>query len=100
MSENTSGVSGITVTKGGTTITGDGIAFFQRSAAIRGLAMEVYTGMKLSNNGSGLDAVRAQGLLPEGRTTKKAGLREATKNMKKLYPSWEVSRTIQMALDK
>ena len=92
MSENTSA---------GTVLTGDGIAFFQRNAALRGLAIEIYTGMKLSNRGSGLDAVKAQGLLdPEMRTTKKAGLRNAVKNMKTLYPTWEVSKSIQMALDK
>lgn len=87
-------------TAAGTVVTGEGIAFFQRGAALRGLAIEIYTGMKLSNNGSGLDACRAQGLLPMGRTTKPAGLRNAVKNMKTLYPTWEVSKSIQMALDK
>lgn len=91
----------IKVTDAGTTLTGEGIHFFQRSAALRGLAIEIYTGMKLSNRGSGLDACRAQGLLdPTKRTTKKAGLRNAVKNMKILYPTWEVSKSIQMALDK
>jgi hypothetical protein len=87
-------------TASGVTLTGEGVHFFQRGAALRGLAIEIYTGMKLSNNGSGLDACRAQHLLPEGRTTKKAGLRNAVKEMKRLYPTWEVSRSIQMALDK
>ena len=84
----------------GTVLTGEGIAFFQRNAALRGLAIEIVTGMKLSNRGSGLDACRAQGLLPEGRTTKGAGLRTAVKSMKALYPTWEVSKSIQTALDK
>lgn len=92
MSENTAGA--------GVTLTGEGITFFQQSAALRGLAIEVYTGMKLSRNGSGLDACRIQGLLPAGRTTKPAGLRNAVKRMKVLYPAWEVSKSIQMALDK
>ena len=91
MSENTAA---------GTTLTGEGIVFFQKNAALRGLAIEVYTGMKLSRNGSGLDACRAQGLLPAGRTTKPAGLRNAVKAMKAAYPTWEVSKSIQMALDK
>lgn len=91
----------IKVTEGGVTLTGEGIHFFHRNAAIRGLAIEVYTGMTLSSNGSGLDACRAQGLLdPTKRTTRKAGLRAAVKNMKILYPTWEVSKSIQMALDK
>lgn len=84
----------------GTVLTGEGIAFFQKNAALRGLAVEVYTGMKLSSRGSGLDACRAQGLLPAGRTTKPAGLRNAVKEMQRLYPTWEVSKSIQMALDK
>lgn len=94
MSENTN--------RGGFTLdTPEGIAFFQRNAALRGLAIEIYTGMKLSRNGSGLDACRAQGLLEPGkRTTKGAGLRNAVKNMKTLYPDWKVSKSIQMALDK
>jgi len=91
MSENTAA---------GTVVTGEGIAFFQRNAALRGLAIEIVTGMKLSNRGSGLDACKAQGLLPEGRITKAKGLRDAVKNMKALYPSWEVSKSIQTALDK
>lgn len=87
-------------TTAGTTLTGEGIVFFQQGAALRGLAIEVYTGMKLSNRGSGLDACRIQGLLPEGRTTKRAGLRKAVAKMQELYPTWEVSKSIQMALDK
>lgn len=92
MSENTAGA--------GVTLTGEGIVFFQQGAALRGLAIEIVTGMKLSRNGSGLDACRAQGLLPAGRTTKPAGLRAAVKQMKANYPSWEVSPSIQRALDK
>jgi hypothetical protein len=80
--------------------TKEAIEFFQRGAAIRGLSIEIVTGMVLSRNGSGLDACRAQGLLPAGRTTKAAGLRNAVKNMKKLYPSWQVTPSIQKALDK
>lgn len=91
MSENTS--AGISLT------TPDAIAFFQRSAALRGLAIEIVTGMTLSSRGSGLDACRAQGLL-EGRTTRPAGLRKAVKKMKELHPTWEVSGSIQKALDK
>lgn len=91
MSENTAA---------GVTLTGEGIVFFQKNAALRGLAIEIVTGMKLSNRGSGLDACRAQGLLPAGRTTKTAGLRNAVKAMKKAYPTWEVSQSIQKALDK
>lgn len=91
MSENTAA---------GTVVTGEGVAFFQKNAALRGLAIEIVTGMKLSRNGSGLDACRAQGLLPAGRTTKPAGLRNAVKAMQKAYPTWEVSPSIQKALDK
>lgn len=91
MSENTAA---------GTTLTGEGIAFFYKNAALRGLAVEIVTGMKLSRNGSGLDACRIHGLLPAGRTTKPAGLRNAVKAMKTLYPEWEVSKSIQTALDK
>ena len=91
MSENTAA---------GTVVTGEGIAFFQRNAALRGLAIEIVTGMVLSRNGSGLDACRIQGLLPEGRTTKPAGLRKAVKEMKRLYPTWKVSGSLQTALDK
>jgi hypothetical protein len=77
------------------------ITFYYRNASLRGLAVEVYTGMVLSNRGSGLDACRLHGLLdPTKRTTKKAGLRNAVKAMKLLYPDWTVSKTIQMALDK
>jgi hypothetical protein len=89
MSENTAS---------GTVLTGEGIVFFQRNAALRGLAIEIVTGMKLSRNGSGLDACRAQGLI-EGRTTKKAGMKKAVAKMKELYPSWTVSASIQRALD-
>jgi len=91
MSENTAA---------GTVVTGEGIAFFQRNAALRGLAIEIVTGMKLSRNGSGLDACRIQGLLPAGRTTKPAGLRNAVAKMKELYNGWDVSPSIQKALDK
>jgi hypothetical protein len=91
MSENTTA---------GTVLTGEGIVYFHRNAALRGLAIEIVTGMKLSRHGSGLDACRAQGLLPAGRTTKGAGLRNAVKNMKTLYPTWEVSKSLQTALDK
>lgn len=95
MSENP-----IKVTDAGVTLTGDGIIFFQRSAALRGLAVEIVTGMTLSRNGSGLDACRAQGLLEPGkRTTRKAGLRNAVKAMQLLYPTWEVSPSIRKALD-
>jgi hypothetical protein len=91
MSENTAA---------GTVLTGEGITFFQRNAALRGLAIEIVTGMVLSRGGSGLDACRIQGLLPAGRTTKGAGLRNAVKRMQVLYPAWEVSRSLQIALDK
>jgi hypothetical protein len=84
----------------GTVLTGEGITFFQRNAALRGLAIEIVTGMVLSRGGSGLDACRIQGLLPAGRTTKGAGLRNAVKRMQVLYPAWEVSRSLQIALDK
>lgn len=90
MSENTAA---------GVTLTGEGIVFFHQNAALRGLAIEIVTGMKLSRNGSGLDACRIQGLLPAGRTTKGAGLRNAVKEMKRLYPTWEVPQSIQRALD-
>lgn len=87
-------------TASGVTLTGEGVHFFQRGAALRGLAIEIVTGMKLSNRGSGLDACRAQGLLPAGRTTKGAGMRKAVEKMQELYPTWEVSPSIQKALDK
>lgn len=84
-----------------TMITGKAnVVRFTQSAAISALALEVYTGMKFSNRGSGLDACKIQGLLPEGRTTKKAGLRAAVKKMQELYPDWEVPGTVQKALDK
>jgi hypothetical protein len=87
-------------TEAGTTITGDSIKFFQRSAALRGLALEIVTGMKLSRGGSGMDACKIQGLLPEGRTTKAKAMRVAVAKMQEIYPDWEVSPSIQKALDK
>lgn len=75
---------------------------FTRTNALRGLAIEIVldNGMALSSRGSGLQACRIQGILPEGRTTKKAGLRAAVKNMKNLYPDFEVPASVQKALDK
>lgn len=71
-----------------------------RGQAIVGLALEINTGMVLSHRGSGLDACRIQGVLPEGRTTRKAGLRNAVKNMKKLYPDWQTPASVTKALEK
>lgn len=91
MSENTAA---------GTTLTGAAIPFFQQNAALRGLAIEIVTGMKLSRGGSGMDACRIQGLLPAGRTTKAKALRMAVAKMQELHPDWKVSPSIQKALDK
>lgn len=73
---------------------------FTRMNALRGLALEINTGMTLSSRGSGLDACRIQGLLPEGRTTRKAGLRKAVKRMRELYPDFEVPGSVATALNK
>ncbi len=72
---------------------------FTQSAALSALAIEIKTGMTFSSRGSGLQACQIQGLLPEGRTTRKAGLKKAVKEMKRLYPDWEVSNSVQAALD-
>lgn len=74
------------------------VLYGHRVAAILGLALEVNTGMVLSNRGSGLDACRAQGLLEAGRTTRTGGLRKAVKAMKKAYPFWEPSDSVKLAL--
>jgi hypothetical protein len=82
-------------------ITGkENIQRFNRSRSLSGLAIEIVTGMVLSSRGSGLQACQIHGLLPEGRTTKKAGLKKAVKAMKELYPDWEVPKSVQTALDK
>jgi hypothetical protein len=72
---------------------------FTQSAALSALALEVKTGMTFSSRGSGLQACQIQGLLPMGRTTRKAGLKKAVKEMKRLYPDWEVPNTVQSALN-
>lgn len=78
----------------------ENVIAFTRANALRGLALEINTGMVLSSRGSGLDACRIQGLLPEGRTTRKAGLRKAVKRMRELYPTWETPESVAKALNK
>jgi len=85
-------------TNAGVTLTGAGIEFFQKNAALRGLSIEVATGMKLSRGGSGIQACQAQGLLPAGRTTKNAALRKAVAKMQELYPDFEVKGSLAKAL--
>lgn len=74
--------------------------YISRFAAIQGLALEINTGLKLSNRGSGLDACRIQGLLEPGRTTRTGGLRKAVKEMKRLYPGvYETPTSVKKALE-
>lgn len=85
--------------QGHAVVTGSGIAAFQSSRIISGIALEVKTGMKVSNRGNILDAARTDGLIPAGRMTKKKALQIAVANMKDRYPTWEVKPTVQAALD-
>lgn len=72
--------------------------YITRYAAIQGLALEINTGLKLSNRGSGLDACRIQGLLEPGRTTRTGGLRKAVKAMKAMYPNYVTPDSVKLAL--
>lgn len=75
------------------------ILFFQAARIIHGIALEVNTTMKVSSRGNILDAARTIGLIPQGRTTKKAALRRAVATMKLNYPTWEPSASITRALN-
>lgn len=74
-----------------------GVQFFSRNMAVRGLATEIVTGMKMSRI-SALEGCRNHGLIPEGRTTKKKALRIAVENMKYYYPEWTPGERIEKAL--
>lgn len=84
-----------------TMITGaENIRKFTVLQVVHALALEVGTGMKISRHGSALQAAKLQRVVPETCRSKKTALKLAVDYMKELYPTWEVSPSIQKALDK
>ena len=73
---------------------------FHVLAVTHALALEINTGMKLSNRGSALDAARIQGIIPMGkRTSRKAALKAAIEVMKTIDPAYEPKPMVAKALN-
>lgn len=88
----------ITVTDAGTAITGDSIDLYRFLATVRGLALEVSTGMRVSSK-SNLIKV-ASSYTGEAYRTRKQALRGMVEAAKRAIPDYEVSVSVQRALDK
>lgn len=87
-------MSGVMLTK-----ENGGVQFFQHNRIVHGLGLEVNTGMKVSRGVSMVKVAQANGMIGETTRAKKKALKEAVKFMKENYPTWEVSPSIQKALD-
>lgn len=67
---------------------------------IHGATLEINTGMQMSRHGNCVKAARIQGLIPKtGRYTKKQVLQIAVDVARQGIPGYEVSPTVQKALD-
>lgn len=87
----------VTTNSAGTTITGESIAHFHVMQVISALAMEVSTGMKLSNRGSVLTVAKNLGLTT--KRTKKGALKDAVAWAEENIPNYEAPARVKKALE-
>jgi hypothetical protein len=81
-------------------ITGeDNIKFFTGIQVASALALEMTTGLKISNRGSAIDAAKIQGFIPrDKRTTRKKALEAVVAELKRRRPDYEPSTSVKRAL--
>lgn len=81
-----------------TVITGEGIAKFRITQVMHGLALEINTGMRLSNRGSVMNVARD--MCGSAKRTKKGVLADYIAWVEREHPDITVSDTIRQALRK
>ncbi len=88
----------VEINDGGMTITGEHIPLFRAMQVMHGLALEINSGLKLSNRGSVM--LIARGMCGSAKRTKKGVLADYVKWFRASNPAWEPSGSVAKALSK